>query len=73
MELEPETSTLVSIKAITTTSSSIARGWSNDIITTQGWSNNIIIIIGQHNEAGVTTFCGTLTFPRDLPRNHKIP
>jgi hypothetical protein len=39
----------------------------------EGWSNNIIIITGQQNEAGVTAFCGTLTVPKELPRNHKIP
>jgi hypothetical protein len=86
MKLEPETSTSVSIKAITTTSTTsssstrgwsniiTARGWSYNIIRTRGWSNIIIIIMGQQNEAGVsTTFCGTLTVPRDLPWNHKIP
>jgi hypothetical protein len=27
----------------------------------------------QRNEVGATTFCGTLTVPKELPRNHKIP
>jgi hypothetical protein len=40
----------------------------------EGRSNNIIIIMGQQNEVGLsTTFCGTLTIPKELPRNHKIP
>jgi hypothetical protein len=39
----------------------------------EGWSNIIIIIMGQKNEAGVTTFCGTLTTPKELPKNHNIP
>jgi hypothetical protein len=39
----------------------------------EGWSNNIIIITGQQNEAGVTTFSGTLTVPKELLKNHKIP
>jgi hypothetical protein len=39
----------------------------------EGWSNNNIIIIGQQNEAGATTFCGTLTVRRELHRNHNIP
>jgi hypothetical protein len=40
----------------------------------EGWCNIIIIIImGQQNEEDVTLFCGTLTVPKELPRNHKIP
>jgi hypothetical protein len=39
----------------------------------EGWSIIIIIIMGQHNDPGVTIFCGTLTIPKQLPRNHKIP
>jgi hypothetical protein len=54
MELEPETSTLISIKSIKTTSSTTG-GWSNNTIIERGWRNNTIIIIEQHNEVGVIT------------------
>jgi hypothetical protein len=39
----------------------------------EGWSNIIITIMEQLNEVGVTTFCGTLTVPNELPKKHKIP
>jgi hypothetical protein len=39
----------------------------------EGWSKNTIIIMEQQNEVRVTTFFGTLTVPKELPGNHKIP
>jgi hypothetical protein len=51
------------------TPSSQHEGWRQKSSQHKGWSN-IIIIMEQQNEVGVTTFFGTLTVPKDLPRNH---